>query len=335
MGMRRIHEICQAVMDGGREPSTPAAVVQWGARPEQQTVVGRLVDIADVAGQAGLESPAIIIIGEVVSLREKLRWYDNQPLFGKRILIPRPMEQARSTAALVRGRGAIPVVHPAIEISPIFDPSRLRRAVVEAKTYDWVIFTSQNGVKAFFGQVQAAGKDARVFGCARVAVIGPKTAQALQSYGIVADLCAEEFVAESLVEGLRQAGNLGRVLIPRARLARDVLPDALRSSGAEVDVVVAYETQAVSGEARAALCDAIERHVDVILFTSSSMVEATAEALGDEAKSILSKRLIACIGPVTAGTARRLGLNVGVEASVYTVDGVLDALEAHFTRESS
>jgi len=336
MGMRRIHEICQAVMDGGRNPNTPAAVVQWGARPEQQTVVSTLCDIADAAQKAGLGSPAIIIIGEVVSLREQLRWYDNQPLFGKRILVPRPIEQARGTAALIRQRGAIPVVSPAIEIDPIFDRTRLRRAVVEAKRYDWVIFTSQNGVKAFFSEVQAQGLDARVFGEARVAVIGPKTGEVLKSYGIVADLCAEKFVAESLLEGLKPADKpLKRVLIPRARVAREVLPEALRATGVEVDVVPTYETKPVGGEGRVALCEAIEEQVDIVLFTSSSMVEATVEALGEEAGRILSKRLIAGIGPVTSATARKLGLNVGVEASIYTVDGVLDALEAHFMRDTN
>jgi uroporphyrinogen III methyltransferase/synthase len=308
-------------------------VVQWGARPEQRTVVSTLHDLADVAADAGLESPAIIIIGEVVSLREKLRWYDNQPLFGKRILVPRPIEQARATAALIRQRGAIAVVHPAIEINPIFDASRLRRAVLEPKNYEWVIITSQKGVQAFFSEVQAAGKDSRVFGSARVAVIGPKTGAALKSYGIIADLCAEKFVAESLLEGLRQAEKpLGRVLILRAVVAREVLPQALREGGVEVDVVPAYETKPVSGETRAALCAAIEQHVEVVLFTSSSMVEATVEALGSEAKSILGQRVVACIGPVTAATARKCGLTIAVEASVYTVDGVLDALEAYFSR---
>jgi len=331
MGMRRIHEICQAVMDGGRDPNTPAAVVQWGARPEQHTVVGTLHDIAELAQRAGLESPAIIIIGEVVSLRDKLRWYDNRPLFGKRILVPRPAEQARATAALIRQRGARALLYPAIEIHPLDDRTRLRRAVHEAKSYDWVIFTSQNGVREFFGEVRDAGLDARVFGAAQVAVIGPKTAEALRSYGIVADLCAERFVAESLLEGLRQAsGPLSRVLIPRAQVARELLPEALREQGVEVDVVVAYETKPVSGQAQVALREAIEQHAEVVLFTSSSMVEATVEALGPDAQRILSARLIASIGPVTTATARKLGLSVVVEADVYTIDGVLSALEAHF-----
>lgn len=333
MGMRRITEISQAVIDGGRDPHTPAAVVRWGARPEQQTVVGTLQNIAEVAHRAGLESPAIIIIGEVVSLRDKLRWYDNQPLFGRRILVPRPVEQARATAALMRQRGAIPVIQPAIEIRPAVDRGALERAVATAKSYDWVIFTSQNGVRAFFAEVDAAGLDARVFGTAKVAVIGPKTGQALRERGIVADFCAEKFVAESLLEGLRaQPGMLDRVLIPRAKEARELLPEALRASGAQVDVVVAYETVPVSGVARDALQHAVEDDAEIVLFTSSSMVEAVCLALGAEARAILAQKVVACIGPVTRATALTRGLAVDVEAEEYTVDGALDALARYYDR---
>jgi len=331
MGMRRIAEITQAVIDGGRDPGTPAAVVRWGARPKQRTVVGTLSDIAERATSAGLGSPAVIIIGEVVALRDKMRWYDTSPLFGRRILVARPKDQARATAAIIRQRAATPVVCPAIVIRPVADPTQLRASVLAAHSYDWVIFTSQNGVQEFFSQVDALGKDARVFGAAKVAVIGPKTGEALRLRGIVADFCAEKFVAESLVEGLLALpGSLQRVLIPRAKEARELLPEALRARGALVDVVVAYETLPATGALAEALRSAIESECDAVLFTSSSMVDAVCAVLGATAASQLNERVVVCIGPVTRDTALSHGLKVDVEAEVFTVDGALDALAAYY-----
>ncbi len=335
MGMRRIKEIAQAVMDGGRDPKTPAAVVRWGARPQQKTVVGTLANIAECASAAGLSSPAIIIIGEVVSLREKMRWYDTNPLYGRRILVPRPRLQARETAAAIRRRAAMPVVYPAIEIHPMQDQSELKRAVESARTYDWVLFTSQNGVEQFFAQVETLGRDARVFGGARVGVIGPKTGEALKTRGIVADLCAQKFVAESLLSDLMaQPGPCRRVLIPRAKEARELLPEALRAAGVFVDVVAAYETKPVSAPGREQLRSALNDECDVVLLTSSSMVNSVAQVLGEQARSLLAERTVVCIGPVTSATARGLQFRVDVEADVYTVEGALDALSEYYRSAS-
>lgn len=336
MGMRRIREIAQALIDGGRDAQTPAAVVRWGARPKQRTVVGTLSNIAEVATNAGLQSPAIIIVGEVVALREQMRWYDNQPLFSKRILVPRPLAQARSTATAIRRRAALPVVCPAIEIRPLADRSELRAAVLQAHSYDWVIFTSLNGVQQFFAEVDSLGKDARIFGSARIAVIGPKTGEALKGRGIAPDLCAEQFVAESLLADLkRQPGPLHRVLIPRAKEARELLPESLSQLGVKVDVVHAYETLAVSGVAREHLLAGIEHECDVILFTSSSMVDAVCLALGADRARLLHDKVVVCIGPVTHATALKHGINVQVVAEKYTVDGALDALSEYFAARAT
>lgn len=330
MGMRRIDEITQALIEGGRSPDTPAAVVRWGARPRQRTVEGTLSNIAGLAQSAQLSSPAIIIVGEVVELRKKLRWYDNRPLFGKRVLLPRPLHQAKESARLVRERGATPLLVPALQIGPPADLGPLRMAVAEAFRYDWVIFTSANGVAAFFAEVRALDRDARVFGRARIAVIGEKTAQALQTYGLRADLVATRFVAESLVEDLLAVQPApSQVLIPRAREARELLPEELRARGIHVDVVPAYVTHPVQGESAARLLSALESEVDVALFTSSSMVHSVVAALGKDATLLLSRVTIVSIGPVTSETLRQYGLTPQVEAQVYTVDGALDALEAH------
>lgn len=334
MGMRRIEEICEAIITGGRPPDTPVAVIQWGARPEQRVVTGQLSDIAEAVRKQGVSNPAVIVVGKVVELRNQLAWFDTRPLFGKRVLVPRPPEQAQKTAQSVRDRAAEPVLFSAIEIHPPPDVAALERAARSAKSYDWVLFTSANGVDCFFRALESQRLDARGFGPAKVGVIGPKTAAALLRYGIRADLVADEYIGESLAEALLTRGKVGRVLVPRALEAREVLPDLLRQRGAQVDVVAAYTTVKASPEKRRELLDLLEHQVDVVLFTSSSTVLALTELLGDRAVELTERLTLAAIGPVTARTAIEQGLNVDVTASVYTVEGLLDALELHFSRAS-
>jgi uroporphyrinogen III methyltransferase/synthase len=331
MGMRRIGEITQAIIDGGRAPSTPAAVIHWGARPEQRVVTASLERIASVALEAGLKNPAIILIGEVVTLRESLSWYDSRPLSGKRIVVPRAVEQARETASAVRERGAAPIALPMIEIAAPPDKARFAAAVADMRGYDWVLFTSSNGVEQLRLELERTGRDARAFGAARVGAIGPKTAEALSRLGIVADLVAQEFVGEGLASALLAQGTPRRALLLRALLARDALPDALRAQGCEVDVVAAYETKALSSSG-AELGQRIEKgDVDAILFTSSSTVTSTLDALGEGGTELLKRITLASIGPITTRTLQAAGLPPTVQAGVYTVDGLLDALEQHFS----
>jgi uroporphyrinogen III methyltransferase/synthase len=327
MGMRRIREITQAIIDGGRAPSTPAAVIHWGARPEQRVVTAPLDGIAQAAAQAGLTNPAIILVGEVVTLREKLSWYDSRALSGKRVVIPRAAEQARDTASAVRERGAAPVVLPMIEIAPPPEPARLSRAVAEMASYDWVLFTSANAALQLRLELERTGRDARAFGSTRVAAVGSKTAEALQRLGIKADVVAQEFVGEGLAGAVLAEGVPRRVLLLRALSARDVVPDALRARGSEVDVVAAYETKPLTSSG-AELSERIENGTaDAILFSSSSTVTSTLDALGPRGKELLSRITIASIGPITTRTLESVGLKPTVQASVYTVDGLLDALE--------
>jgi uroporphyrinogen III methyltransferase/synthase len=333
MGMRRIEAITQAIVDGGRDPSTPAAVVQWAARPNQKVVVATLGDIAERVRESGATNPAVIIVGDVVSLRQEMAWFDTRPLFGKGILIPRPAAQARETASAVRERAAEPLVAPSIAIGPAPDPEALRRAVREVGSYDWVVFTSANGVERFFAVVDELGLDARVFARTKIAVIGPRTGAAVRLRGLRPDLTAREYVAESLAQDLLSAapeGRLGRVLLARAKVARDVLPERLHEAGADVTVVAAYETHPVVGDDAARLARLVDEEADVVLFTSSSMVSSLVDALGPAAITRLARLTVACIGPVTADTARALGVRVDVVAQRYTVDALLDALEAWF-----
>jgi len=330
MGMRRITEITQAIIDGGRAPSTSAAVIHWGARPEQRVVVARLDEIAEASRRAGLKNPAIILVGEVVNLREKLGWYDSRPLSGKRIALPRAAEQGRETANAVRERGAAPLLLPMIAIVDPPDPARLERAVAELSSYDWVLLTSTNGVSRLRAQLEHSGLDARAFGAAKVGAIGPKTAEGLQRLGIRPDAVAQEFVGEGLAVAILAHGVPRRALLLRALVARDALPEALRAKGCEVDVVAAYQTRPLT-DSGAELATGIEAgSVDAILFTSSSTVTSTLDALGPRAKELLQRTTLASIGPITTRTLRSLGLEPRVEAGVYTVEGLLDALEAHF-----
>jgi uroporphyrinogen III methyltransferase/synthase len=328
MGMRRIGEIAQAIIDGGRAPSTPAAVIHWGARPEQRVVTSTLDDIADAAHQAGLKNPSIIVVGEVVKLREKLAWYDSRPLSGKRIVIPRAAEQARDTANSIRERGAAAVILPMIEITAPPDTAAFARAVNELGRYDWVLFTSGNAVDQLRLELERSGRDARAFGSAKVGAVGSKTATALAKLGIKADVVAQEFVGEGLAGAVLERGAPGRVLLLRALVARDALPDALRARGGEVTVVAAYETKPLTSSG-AELRERIENGTaDAILFTSGSTVTSTLDALGADGKQLLERIRIGSIGPMTSKVLVAQGLKPTVEAAVYTVDGLLDALEA-------
>ncbi len=338
MGMRRIEAIVAALIAGGRPTHTPVAVVQWGARPQQRVATGTLATIAAHARDLGLTNPAIIVVGDVVTLRESLRWYDNRALFGCRVVIPRPAAQAAATARAVRARGAEPICVPAIEIHPPPDPALLDRTLHQLRDYQWVVFTSANGVERGLSRLSALGLDARAFGAARIAVIGPKTAAALALRGLNADLIAEQYVGESLADAILRSGPVSRVLVLRALEARTAIPERLRSAGAEVDVVAAYQTLPVAGAARERLRDACAPgNADVILFTSSSTVTSTARALGSDAETVLGRLAVASIGPITTQTAIEHGIRVDITADEYTVEGLLCALErrAEITKRDS
>jgi uroporphyrinogen III methyltransferase/synthase len=264
------------------------------------------------------------------------RWNQSSPLFGKRVLVTRAKHQAEDVGRELRARGAIPVSFPTIRIVPLIDrdsdPLAGMVGALSAATYDWVVFTSQNTVRCLCDAIFARGRDARLFGRVRIAAIGPKTAEALRAYGLGADLVAKEFVAESLVASLLESlPPAGRVLLPRAKKAREVLPDRLREAGRTVDVVPVYETTAPeAADVAAAIEDVVANGVDVILFTSSSTAENLALVKDERVVRALGEGIVACIGPVTADTARALGYEVGIVAPVHTTASLLDAVEEYF-----
>jgi len=339
MGTRSLPEIVDKLTGAGRSADTPAAVISWGTTPEQRTVVSTLADIADAVDEAGVASPAITVVGDVVRLRDSLTWFEDRPLFGKRVLITRTRHQAGSLASLLAAEGAIPVELPSIEIEPIEDGGELANAIdrLASGSYIWAIFTSANAVEVFFDRLKERGLDARCLGGRRkhgrasgsVAAIGPATARALAERGIDADVVPKEYVAEAVVEALRPHLEEGdTVLVPRAAEARTELPEGLAALGADVHEVPLYRA-AIPGDSPPEALEALkEGRIDVLTFTSSSTVRNLVSMLNGDA-SLLARPLVACIGPITAATAEELGLQVDVVATEYTVQGLVDALREY------
>lgn len=316
MGVGRWPKISAALMTGGLAPDTPAAAVRWGTRPEQETVRATLATLGDHP----LAAPSTIVVGDVAAV--DVGWYERLPLFGQRVVVTRTRRQASELAAQLRHRGAAPVEFPTIDIvEPTDGGAALADAAARLDDYDWVVLTSPNGAERLCGAV----RDARAFGTAAVAAIGPGTAKVLDQHHIVADLVPQRFVAEGLLEAFPAAPSEGgRVLLARAEEARDVLPDGLRAAGWSVDVAPAYRTvrPALTDTAVASLHEA-----DIVTFTSSSTVRHFVDMVGVDRVP----PTVACIGPVTAATARELGLVVDVEASEHTIAGLVDALAAHIS----
>jgi uroporphyrinogen III methyltransferase/synthase len=299
-------------MAGGRPAETPVASITWGTRPEQHTVRATLGTIGDCT----LEAPATIVIGDVAA--QDLAWFERRPLFGKRVVVTRARTQASGLKARLVALGASVVELPTIVIDdPADGGDALRNAAAQARSYDWIVLTSANGAGRFLDCL----RDARDLGGVRVAAIGPGTADALSAAGIRADLVPDDYVAESLLDAFAspEERDHGRILLPRAASARDVLPDGLRALGWQVDVVDAYQTRAATPPQSALEAAAA---ADIIAFTSSSTVERFLEIAGPTRLP----PFVACIGPITAATARAHGLTVNVEAPVHSIDGLLDAI---------
>jgi len=339
MGVKRLAENAAALVAGGRDADQPAAAIERGTWPDQRTVGATLGSIAAAVERESIKAPALIVVGPVAGRRGELAWLERRPLHGRRVVVTRARAQASGLAATLRGLGAEVVELPAIRIEPRLDSDEVRRAVESIRDYSLVCITSPNGADLLFEALAAAERDqgggdggnppldARALASATVAAIGPGTARALARHGIAADVVPERFVAEALVEALAGVEVEGRrVLVARAADARDVLPDALRERGAEVDVVALYET--VREQPDEAAVESAQG-ADYVTFTSSSTVTNLTEALGDRFPS--SARVVS-IGPITSEAARAAGLEVHVEAERHDVDGLLAALLADAAR---
>jgi uroporphyrinogen III methyltransferase/synthase len=330
MGVGRLEEISTELMTAGREPDTPVACVRWGTVPEQRTITGTLEDIADRVAEAGLKPPAIIVVGDVVALREKgLDWYERRPLFGRKVVVTRARTQAGELYAALEKLGAEVHEFPTIEIGPPDDFGPLDAAIRDLDSFGLIVFTSVNGVEAFLKRLQFHGFDLRAIPRdAKVAAIGPATAQRIERAGLRVDVIPEEYRAEVLIEALGAHPLAGeRVLIPRAKVAREILPEKLREAGAEIIVPPAYES-VPSSEGKEELSLRLRSgETDCVTFTASSTVENFVGAFGaEEAARLLSETRVACIGPITADTARKHGLRVDAVAKEYTIPGLIEAV---------
>jgi len=330
MGVGRLKEISAELVAAGRSPETPVACVRWGTIPEQRTVTGTLEDIAQRVAEADLKPPAITVVGEVVALREAgLDWYERRPLFGRRIVVTRARAQAGELSVELERLGAEVYEFPTIEIQPPEDFGPLDAAIRDLDTFGWIVFTSVNGVEAFLARLRHHGSDLRaVPRRTKIAAIGPATAQRIEEAGLRVDVVPEEYRAEALIEAFEGDSLAGeRILIPRAKVAREILPEKLREAGAEVFVPPAYESVA-SSEGKAELARWLEGGgIDCVTFTASSTVENFVGAFGsEEAARLLAGARVACIGPITAETARKYGLRVDAEAGEYTILGLVEAV---------
>lgn len=334
MGYGNLQSIVDKLLGHGRANDTPAAIMRWGTKPEQETVSGTLGTIVELAKKRGIGPPAVLVVGDVVRLRERLNWFERRPLFGKRILVTRTREQAGRFAELLEGQGAQVVEVPLIEIAPPRSWEPLDRAIERLETYRWVIFTSVNGVEEFFRRLQTLRLDARRLGAARICAIGSATAGSLEKYNIIPDVVPAEFRAEGIIEALQSSDLQGeKILLPRAEVARDLLPIELERRGATVEVVPVYRTvpSPTAGDRLRPLLR--DRKIDLITFTSSSTVTNFVEALAQEDVKVICEGIrIACIGPITKDTAERVGLTVDMMPQQYTIPAFAAAIAEYCAR---
>lgn len=333
MGMKNLPSIVANLTAEGRPVSTPAAIIRWGTRAAQQTVVGTLADIVEKAEAASLEPPTVIVVGDVVRLRPQLNWFEQRPLFGKRILMTRAKEQAVELAERLTSYGAEPVEAPTIQIVPPVDWTPVDRAIRAIDTYDWVIFTSVNGVAKFMTRLGTNGLDSRCLAGKRICCIGPRTAQELDQFGVRADIVPADYQAEGVLATLgTKAVAATRILIPRAEVARELLPDELRARGAQVDVVSVYRTVVPDAEVTGWRQQLVDRQIQAVTFTSSSTVRNFVEMLGgmEQVRPLVQSVAVACIGPITAKTAEEYGLTVSVMPGENTIPALVDAIVRHY-----
>ena len=332
MGVGNLSVIAAKLMENGRDPDTPVALIRWGTLPQQQTTIGKLSNIGEISRLKKIQPPVIILVGEVVALRNQLNWYEQLPLFGKRILVTRSREQASDLSERLRELGGIPLEFPTIEVIPPEKWDDVDHCSSRIMSYDWIIFTSVNGVKFFLDRFFALGLDVRDLKGPRLCAIGPRTAEALQALKLKVDFIPSEYRAECIFEGLkRESLNGKKILIPRARVARDVLPEELRKAGALVDIVEAYRTVRPEGQVENIHDLLAKKAVAALTFTSSSTVSNFVEMMGTKnAKELTSGVAVASIGPITAEKARSLGIETTIMAREYTIPALVEALAEYF-----
>lgn len=330
MAVKNIDLIAKRLTENGRSPDTPVAIIRWGTRPDQKTVVGTLKNISELVKEKDIRPPAVMIVGDVVKLRESLKWYERKLLFGHRILVTReriegfePLEEL----------GAEIIGFPTIEVVPPQTYDELDASIDKLKTYDWLIFTSRNGVKYFFSRFFERERDIRELVGIKICAIGTKTAQEVKKRGLNVDLVPDEFRAEGLIkavqefEGTKTRGLTGiRLLLPRAEKAREIFPEKVRELGGEIDVPVTYRTIKPESRGKRLRRFLKEGKITIATFTSAATFHNFREIMGDDAEELLRKVTIAVIGPVTARAVEKAGLRVDIMPGDATIEAMVQAI---------
>ncbi len=326
MGSRNLAHISSSLINEKKFPAaTPVAYISWGTMPCQRVAQGTLADIADIVERENIKPPSIIVIGHVVKLRDKLRWFDTLPLFGRKVVVTRTRAQASALSKKLSSYGAEVIEFPTIDIKPLDDLSEIERAVDSIGSFDWIYFTSQNAVNIFFDVLFKKGRDVRVLGNARIAVIGPATGDELIKYGLKPDMTPKEYVAESLLEESVMAGLSGKkILLPCSEDARYTLAEGLRAMGADVERIHIYR----AGKPGDISAEKVQKtgSADIITFTSSSTVNNFFSIVPE------TRAILACIGPVTAKTVKEHGYEPQIVAKEYTIDGLVQAIVEYHTK---
>jgi uroporphyrinogen III methyltransferase/synthase len=332
MAARKVAEICQTLLQHGRAASTPAAIVEWGTWPRQRTVVSDLEHLPEKASERQIRSPALILVGQVVRLRDQLDWFESKPLFGKRVLVTRSRDQAATLQLCLEAQGAEVLALPLLDIAPPEDWSAVDRHLGQLPRYAWVVFTSPNSVSFFFDRLYALGKDARAFGPARVAAVGLSTAEHLHQRGLRPDLVPATQSQEGLAQAFADFPVEGReILLPASSIGRTHLVEVLQQRGALVHHVVAYQNRAPDPSQVELPAALVENALDLVIFASPSSVQHFAGLLGQErALEILSRARIACIGPTTSRAVRDLGLEVHVQPQQSSIPELVQSICAYY-----
>lgn len=336
-GPRQLPSMLDALLSHGRPGNEPAAIIVNGTLPTQETITGTLQELADRIRDEPPPGPCLLVVGNVVGLREHLRWFDARPLFGKRVLVTRSREQATELVELLETQGAEAVEAPLINVVPPEDFGPLDEACAHAGEYDWIVFTSANGADAFMDRLLSGPYDMRVLAGAKLCAVGPGTAARLTRFGLKVDLVPDDHRAEGVVAALRKTETLrgAKILFPKADIARDVMPEQLRIAGAKVTEVIAYRTVTAESDLHLGIYrQLLDGRLDVVTFSSASAVRAFIEIHGaDQAVDLLSHTLVATIGPVTADAAHRYGINPQITPATATVAALVDAIVGHFQRQ--
>lgn len=328
MGMKNLPDISRKLIDAGMSPDKPAALVRWGTTPRHRSITATIATLPEAAVTHGFSNPSLIVVGDVVKLHDRLNWFEEKPLLGKGVVVTRAREQASGLANSLGELGADVIQFPTIEIKELDDYSAVHASIDALATYDWIVFTSVNGVKHFFKQLAAKKLDSRALAGLKIAAIGPATAEALTVRGLTADFIPDSYVAEGVVAGMIERGMGGmKVLLPRATVAREILPEELRKAGATVDVLPVYITVPCASKKEKVLERMADGELHCVTFGSSSTVENFFELIpADELKKHPEVKL-ACIGPITAKTLEGYGFTADIQPEDYTIPALVEELK--------